>query len=277
MSARAVGKAGTKAAGVVIDDTAVTPRYVIGLSPDRELPIIAKIAVGSLKNKLLILLPVAMLLAAFAPWGITPLLMLGGAYLAFEATEKIWEKVSGDHHDEAELLAADTPAELEARQVKGAIRTDFILSAEIMAIALASLDANSLVMKGFALAAVAIAITVAVYGVVAIDRQTRRYRPAHGRAPVARDAGNRSRAGSRSAVAADVLVGHRHRGDAVGRRRDPPAWHRGFGLPRPSRTSVHDAADWFAGQIGVLEGVTPGSPAPSPRRSSAWSSGRSSS
>jgi predicted DNA repair protein MutK len=161
-------KAGTKAAGVVIDDTAVTPRYVIGLTPDRELPIIGKIAVGSLKNKLLILLPAAMLLAAFAPWGITPLLMLGGAYLAFEATEKIWEKVSGDHHDEAELLAADTPAELEARQVKGAIRTDFILSAEIMAIALASLDGNSLTMKGFALAVVAIAITVAVYGVVAI-------------------------------------------------------------------------------------------------------------
>ena len=164
----AVGKAGTKAAGVVIDDTAVTPRYVIGLTPDRELPIIAKIAVGSLKNKLLILLPVAMLLAAFAPWGITPLLMIGGAYLAFEATEKIWEKVIGDHHDEAELLAADTPAELEARQVKGAIRTDFILSAEIMAIALASLEGNSLAMKGFALAAVGIAITVLVYGAVGL-------------------------------------------------------------------------------------------------------------
>jgi len=164
----AVGKAGTKAAGVVIDDTAVTPRYVIGLTPDRELPIIAKIAVGSLKNKLLILLPVAMLLAAFAPWGITPLLMVGGAYLAFEATEKIWEKLSGDHHAEAELLAADTPQELEARQVKGAIRTDFILSAEIMAIALASLGSNSLAMQGFALAAVGIAITIAVYGVVGV-------------------------------------------------------------------------------------------------------------
>jgi uncharacterized protein len=164
----AVGKAGTKAAGVVIDDTAVTPRYVVGLTPDRELPIIGKIAVGSLKNKILILLPAAMLLAAFAPWGITPLLMIGGAYLAFEGTEKIWEKISGDHHDEAELLAADTPAELEARQVKGAIRTDFILSAEIMAIALASLDGNSLVMKGFALAAVGIAITVVVYGVVGL-------------------------------------------------------------------------------------------------------------
>ena len=96
------------------------------------------------------------------------MLMLGGAYLAFEATEKIWEKVSGDHHDEIELLAADTPAELEQRQVAGAIRTDFILSAEIMAIALATLEGNSLAMQGFALAAVGIAITVAVYGVVAL-------------------------------------------------------------------------------------------------------------
>jgi predicted DNA repair protein MutK len=164
----ATAKAGTKAAGVVIDDTAVTPRYVVGLSPERELPIIGKIAVGSLKNKLLILLPAAMLLAAFAPWGIVPLLMIGGAYLAFEATEKIWEKVSGDQHAVVDLLAADTPAELEARQVKGAIRTDFILSAEIMAIALASLEGNSLAMQGFALAAVGIAITVAVYGVVGL-------------------------------------------------------------------------------------------------------------
>ncbi|MFC7536067.1 DUF808 domain-containing protein [Sphingomonas sp. GCM10030256] len=164
----AVGKAGTKAAGVVIDDTAVTPRYVTGLSPERELPIIGKIALGSLKNKLLILLPVAMLLAAFAEWLITPLLMIGGAYLAFEATEKIWEKLSGDHHAEAELLAADTPQELEERQVAGAIRTDFILSAEIMAIALNELDGMGLWMQGAALAAVAIAITVAVYGVVGL-------------------------------------------------------------------------------------------------------------
>ena len=89
----AVGKAGTKAAGVVIDDTAVTPRYVTGFTPERELPIIGKIALGSLKNKLFILLPVAMLLVAFAPFLVTPLLMIGGAYLAFEATEKIIEKI----------------------------------------------------------------------------------------------------------------------------------------------------------------------------------------
>ena len=164
----AVGKAGTKAAGVVIDDTAVTPRYVTGFTPDRELPIIGKIAWGSLKNKILILLPVALLLVAFAPFLVTPLLMIGGAYLAFEATEKIIEKITGDHHDEEELLEADTPEELEQRQVAGAIRTDFILSAEIMAIALAELEANSLGMQAAALAAVAVMITVAVYGVVGL-------------------------------------------------------------------------------------------------------------
>jgi hypothetical protein len=164
----AAGKAGTKAAGVVIDDTAVTPRYVTGLSPERELPIIAKITVGSLKNKLLIILPVALLLSAFAPFLIPPVLMIGGAYLAYEATEKILEKVTGDHHDEFELLEAETTAELEARQVAGAIRTDFILSAEIMVIALAELGEESLALQSGALVAVAIGITFAVYGVVAL-------------------------------------------------------------------------------------------------------------
>jgi predicted DNA repair protein MutK len=164
----AVGKAGTKAAGVVIDDTAVTPRYVTGFTPERELPIIGKIAIGSIKNKLFILLPVAMLLVAFAPFLVTPLLMVGGVYLVYEATEKIIEKLAGDHHAVEELLEADTPEELEQRQVAGAIRTDFILSAEIMAIALAELAGNSIAMQAAALAAVAILITVAVYGVVAL-------------------------------------------------------------------------------------------------------------
>ncbi len=106
--AGATAKAGAKAAGVVIDDTAVTPRYVTGLTPDRELPIIWKIALGSLKNKLLFLLPGAVALSAFAPVLITPLLMIGGAYLAFEATEKIVEAILHDHHHEKELLQADT-------------------------------------------------------------------------------------------------------------------------------------------------------------------------
>jgi predicted DNA repair protein MutK len=165
----AAGKASTKAAGVVIDDTAVTPRYVVGLAPERELPIIGKIAVGSIKNKLLILLPAALLLTAFAPFLITPLLMIGGAYLAFEATEKILEKLLDDHGHEEQLVdAMADPVELEKMQVAGAIRTDFILSAEIMAIALASLGTMSLGTTAAALAAVAIAITAGVYGVVAL-------------------------------------------------------------------------------------------------------------
>jgi uncharacterized protein len=164
----AAGRAGMKAAGVVIDDTAVTPRYVTGLSPARELPIIAKIAWGSLKNKLVILLPAALLLSALAPFLIVPLLMIGGAFLAYEATHKIWEKISGHDHTVEELVEAADPGELEARQVKGAIRTDFILSAEIMAIALAEVEANSFAMQAAALVAVAIAITVGVYGVVAL-------------------------------------------------------------------------------------------------------------
>ena len=161
-------KAGTKSAGVVIDDTAVTPRYVTGLSPERELPIIWKIALGSLKNKLFFLLPGAIALSAFAPFLITPILMIGGAYLAFEATEKIIEAITGDHHDEETLMEADTPAELEARQVAGAVRTDFILSAEIMAIALNELGDMGIGEQAAALALVGLAITVAVYGVVGL-------------------------------------------------------------------------------------------------------------
>jgi predicted DNA repair protein MutK len=165
----AAGKAGTKAAGVVIDDTAVTPRYVVGLAPERELPIIGKIAWGSVKNKLLFLLPAALLLTAFAPFLVTPLLMVGGSYLAFEATEKILEKLLGDHTNEAKVVEAiDDPKGLERMQVTGAIRTDFILSAEIMAIALASLGSLSLLTTAIALAVVALAITAGVYGVVAL-------------------------------------------------------------------------------------------------------------
>jgi predicted DNA repair protein MutK len=167
--AGAAGKAGTKAAGVVIDDTAVTPRYVVGLAPERELPIIGKIAWGSVRNKLLFLLPAALLLTAFAPFLVTPLLMIGGSYLAFEATEKILEKLIHDHHHEEEVVEAIAdPSELERMQVSGAIRTDFILSAEIMALALASLEVLTLLTTAVALAAVALAITAGVYGVVAL-------------------------------------------------------------------------------------------------------------
>ncbi|WP_340317182.1 DUF808 domain-containing protein [Rhizorhabdus argentea] len=163
----AAGKAGAKAAGVVVDDAAVTPRYVTGLTPDRELPIIARIAVGSLRNKLLILLPIAMLLSAFAPWAITPLLMLGGGFLCFEGSEKVLEAIGGHDHAE-EALASIDAATLEKQQVSGAIRTDLILSAEIMAIALGEVAAEPLPTQAGVLAAVGIAITIGVYGVVGL-------------------------------------------------------------------------------------------------------------
>jgi predicted DNA repair protein MutK len=163
----AAARAGTKAAGVVIDDAAVTPRYVVGLSPARELPIIGKIALGSLRNKLLILLPGALLISQFAPWALTPLLMIGGAYLCFEGAEKLLHAFRPSHADDAGSAAA-TPEELEKEKVSGAIRTDFILSAEIMAIALGEVADNPLVARAVALALVAIAITVGVYGVVGL-------------------------------------------------------------------------------------------------------------
>jgi uncharacterized protein len=167
--AATAAKAGTKAAGIVIDDTAVTPRYVVGFTADRELPIISKIALGSLKNKLLFLLPGALLLSFFAPWAITPLLVVGGIYLCFEGFEKVWHMIAphgDDHHDE-ESGALDAQA-LEDEKVAGAIRTDFILSAEIMAITLASITSPSFVMKAVVLAVVGIGITALVYGVVAL-------------------------------------------------------------------------------------------------------------
>jgi len=164
----AAGRAGTKAAGVVIDDTAVTPRYVTGLSPQRELPIIWKIARGSMVNKLVILLPAALLLSWLAPWAITPLLMLGGAFLCFEGAEKLIEKLGGHDAQAVEEEAIGDPAGLEATKVSGAIRTDLILSAEIMAIALADVGDKPLWERGVVLAIVGIGITVAVYGVVAL-------------------------------------------------------------------------------------------------------------
>jgi predicted DNA repair protein MutK len=165
--AGAAGKAGTKAAGVVIDDTAVTPRYLTGFTPDRELPIIWKIALGSLRNKLVFLLPAAIALRALAPWAVTPLLMLGAAYLCFEGAEKVLEAFGGGSHGEEAPVTGD-PAELEREKVSGAIRTDFILSAEIMAIALADIADGPLLTQALVLAAVGIAITIGVYGVVAL-------------------------------------------------------------------------------------------------------------
>jgi predicted DNA repair protein MutK len=164
----AAARAGSKAAGVVIDDAAVTPSYVTGFTPARELPIIAKITRGSLINKLLILLPAALLLSAFLPWAITPILMLGGLYLAYEGAEKVMEKLGGEKHGETLADPIEDIAEFEKQRVSGAIRTDLILSAEIMAITLASIAEESLVNRALILAVVGVAITVVVYGAVAL-------------------------------------------------------------------------------------------------------------
>jgi uncharacterized protein len=167
-------KAGAKAAGVVIDDAAVTPKYVVGLSPARELPIVWNIAKGSLKNKLIFLLPAALLLGWLAPWGITPLLACGGLFLCFEGVEKlhhmwhVWQHPPTDAQHAIIPAETITPEELERLRTTGAIRTDFILSAEIMAIAYATIDSTDIAIQAITLAAVAIGITAAVYGFVAL-------------------------------------------------------------------------------------------------------------
>ncbi len=164
-------KAGSKAAGALIDDAAVTPKYVQGFEASRELPIIWRITKGSLKNKLVFLLPVGLLLSNFAPWLISPLLMLGGAYLCFEGAEKVAHALglSQGHADyPGHDTTPDDPAQLEEQKAAGAIKTDFILSAEIMTIALAAIPPSSFWMEAATLAAVAVMITVVVYGAVAV-------------------------------------------------------------------------------------------------------------
>ncbi|MDO4241159.1 MAG: DUF808 domain-containing protein [Microbacteriaceae bacterium] len=211
--AAAAGRASAKAAGVVVDDAAVAPRFVEGVEPRRELPIIGKIAMGSLFNKVLLILPLIMALSTFLPAALTPLLMLGGAYLVFEGAEKLWEMLRGSHgehvathaehtghasgHAEQHADSADKHGKLadpgaaiaetslahqpatgaarpetaphdEKQLVRGAIRTDFILSAEIMVIALNEVAQESFWARVAILLAVAVAVTVGVYGVVAL-------------------------------------------------------------------------------------------------------------
>ncbi len=165
-----VAKTTGKVSGIVIDDTAVTPKYVVGLDPSRELSIIFQIAKKSLINKLLILSPAALLLGYFAPWAITPILMLGGAYLCFEGYEKVHSMFT-KHHEvnvETEEVKVITPEELEKERVTGAVRTDIILSAEIIAIAYSQVKDATVTNQVVVLLAVAVFITVAVYGFVGL-------------------------------------------------------------------------------------------------------------
>lgn len=165
----AAGKASIKAAGVVVDDTAVTPNYVQGLAAERELPIIKRIAFGSLRNKLLIILPVALLLSAVAPILVEILLMVGGCYLAYEGAHKIVGVLGhGEHGSGHDAAVVELGPDVEEATISGAIRTDFILSTEIMVIALKEVLEEPVVSRGLILVVVAVLITIAVYGVVAL-------------------------------------------------------------------------------------------------------------
>ncbi len=156
-------KASAKTAGVVIDDAAVTPQYVQGITPARELPVVWKIALGSLVNKFVIIIPIALLLTAFAPWVLPFLLIIGGGFLCYEGAEKVLEWF-GKHHAHAD----DEPRD-EKKLVLGAVRTDLILSTEIMLISLANLDPDfGIWMTLGALVVIGLAMTIVVYGAVAL-------------------------------------------------------------------------------------------------------------
>ncbi len=167
--ATTAAKVSTKTVAILVDDAAVTPKYVAGLSASRELPIIWRIALGSFRNKLLVLLPGLLILREFLPQVITPLLMLGGLYLCFEGAEKVihWIMPHADAKIEADLDPGD-PAKLEESRIAGAIKTDFILSAEIMTIALTNIPESVLWKEAAILTVLAIGVTVAIYGVVAL-------------------------------------------------------------------------------------------------------------
>jgi len=162
----AAGRAGLKSAGVVVDDTAVTPQYVHGVTAEREIPIVKRIAFGSLRNKLLFILPAALVMSQFIPWLITPLLMLGATYLCYEGAEKVWAALRG-HEAHGEPSSVQGP-EAEKAVVTGAIRTDFILSTEIMVIALNEVADEPFISRALILVIVAIGITVLVYGIVGL-------------------------------------------------------------------------------------------------------------
>lgn len=248
----AAGRATAKAAGVVVDDTAVTPQYVQGIAAERELPIIKRIAIGSLRNKLLFILPAALLLSQFLPWLLTPILMLGATYLCFEGAEKVWGRIRG--HDSHELPAALTGEDAERATVTGAVRTDFILSAEIMVIALNEVADQPFVPRLIILVVVALLITAAVYGVVAaivkmddiglsLAQRSSRFAQRVGRSLVA---------AMPKLLAALALVGTVAMlwvgGHILLVGTDELGWHTLFGLVHHAEESVHDA-------VGVVGGV----------------------
>ena len=167
--------AAKKTAGVLGDDLSLNAQQVTGVRANRELPVVWSVAKGSLLNKV-ILVPLALLISAFIPWAVTPLLMIGGAFLCFEGVEKVLHTVEARKHKETpeareqrlNAMAAQDPREFERDKVKGAIRTDFILSAEIVAITLGIVAEAPLLNQVLILSGIAVLVTIGVYGLVGI-------------------------------------------------------------------------------------------------------------
>ena len=252
----AAGRATAKAAGVVIDDTAVTPQYVHGITADRELPMIKRIAVGSLRNKLLFILPAALLLSQFLPWLLTPILMLGATYLCFEGAEKVWGRIAG--HDSHAAPTAAVGENAERQMTAGAIRTDFILSAEIMVIALNEVADQAFLPRLIILVIVALVITVAVYGVVALivkmddiglslAQRTSRFAQKFGRGLVAAMPKVLAALSAIGTVAMLWVGGHIL---LVGA--DTLGWHWPYGVVHHGEEYVHDAVEGVGGVLAWL-------------------------
>lgn len=255
----AAGRATAKAAGVVVDDTAVTPQYVHGLAAERELPIIKRIAIGSLRNKLLFILPAALLLSEFLPWLLTPLLMLGATYLCYEGAEKVWGRVrknaSHEHHA-APVVASGEDA--EKQMAAGAIRTDFILSAEIMVIALNEVASERFWSRLIILVVVAIVITFAVYGVVAliVKMDDIGLRLAQRSSAFAKKIGRGLVAGMPKLLAALSAIGTVAMlwvgGHILLTGSDKVGWHAPYGLVHHAEDFVHHAVQGVGGILAWL-------------------------
>jgi predicted DNA repair protein MutK len=255
----AAGRATAKAAGVVIDDTAVTPQYVHGITADRELPMIKRIAIGSLRNKLVFILPAALLLSQFAPWVVTPILMLGATYLCYEGAEKVLAWFPGHSgHDSHAAPTAATGQDAEKQMTAGAIRTDFILSAEIMVIALNEVADQSFWPRFAILVVVAFVITAAVYGVVALivkmddiglslAQRTSRFAQKIGRGLVAAMPKLLSALSTVGTVAMLWVGGHIL---LVGT--DDVGWHAPYGLVHHAEDFVHHAVEGVGGVLAWL-------------------------
>lgn len=252
----AAGRATAKAAGVVIDDTAVTPQYVQGITADRELPMIKRIAIGSLRNKLLFILPTALLLSEFLPWLLTPLLMIGATYLCYEGAEKVWGKLLG--HDDHGAPATTVGGDVEKQMTAGAIRTDFILSAEIMVIALNEVAGERFWSRLIILVVVAFVITAAVYGVVAaiVKMDDVGLSLAQRSSALARKIGRGLVAGMPKLLAALSVIGTVAMlwvgGHILLVGSDDVGWHAPYGLVHHAEEFVRSAAEGVGALLGWL-------------------------